>query len=71
MTLFPHRIIAKTNETRGTSFPFQRLPLNTQRFNSVLIHESFIHTVTIPALFLVLVLALEGIQKITIIPETT
>ena len=36
------RTTAKTNDTRETSFLFQRISLNIQRFNSVLIHESFI-----------------------------
>ena len=36
------RATARTNETRETSFLFQRLSLNIQRFNFVLIHESFI-----------------------------
>ena len=38
------RATARTNETRETSFLFQRISLNIQRFNFVLIHESFIST---------------------------
>ena len=38
------RATARTNEIRETSFLFQRLSLNIQRFNSASIHESFICT---------------------------
>ena len=38
------RATARTNKTRETSFLFQRLSLNIERFNSVLIHESLIST---------------------------
>ena len=38
------RTTARTHETRETSFLSQRLSLNIQRFNYVLIHESFIPT---------------------------
>ena len=38
------RTIARSNETRETSFLFQCLSLNMQRFSSVLIHESSIST---------------------------
>ena len=38
------RATARINETRETSISVQLLSLNIQRFNSVLIHKSFIST---------------------------
>ena len=39
-----HRISANSNDLRESSYLFQRLSLNIQRFNVILIHETFVST---------------------------
>jgi len=37
-----HKLSSFSNEERASSFLFQRLSLSQQRFNSVLLHDTFV-----------------------------
>ena len=43
LTELGKKIVQQTGDERETAFPFQRLSILVQRFNCVLLHDSFVH----------------------------